>query len=328
LHVSYHTVADVDYNSLIPRQLKADEISAQGPDMSLNNLIEYNKADCLGLLEKADTAELWDVFLEGQAKLFFDSEVQWFANADWWQSSKRILEIGCGNGAYIAKIADQFQGKKFLGIEKLPLSVAQAQERNSRDNVTFREGDAEVFEPQLIDSADIILFRLVLQHLNDPVIALKEAARYLSTNGHVLIIDAYDKARRTSHPITAIDEALALAAESQLKNRSGNRRITLDLLQTFEDGKSPLSGLYEVVFSNLDAKGNIFCGGIQSKGKRAREIYFNYGLLFLTLVHRTYQVPVNLDKAYEELKSYREDKEAWSSMGMHLLVLKKKSNRI
>lgn len=328
MDADYHMVSNIEYNYLISSQLKADEISDEEADMSFNNLIEYDKADCLELLGKADTAELWDVFLEGQTKLFFDSEVQWIANADWWQSSKRILEIGCGNGAYLAKLADQFQGKKFLGIEKLPLSVAQAQERNSRDSVIFREGDAEVFDPQLIDSADIILFRLVLQHLNDPMIALKAAARYLSSNGYVLIIDVYDKARRTSHPITAIDEAVALAAESQLKKQNGNRRITLDLLQALEDGKSPLSELYEVIFSNLDAKGNILCGGIQSKGERARELYFNYGLLFLTLVHRTYQVPVNLDKAYEELKSYREDEGAWSSMGMHLLVLKKKNNSI
>lgn len=313
---------------MIASQLKVDEISAEEPNMSLSNLIEYDKAGCLELLEKTDTAELWDVFLEVQAKLFFDSEVQWIANADWWQSSKRILEVGCGNGAYLAKLADRFQGKKFLGIEKLPLSVAQAQERNSRDNVIFREGDAEVFDPQLIESADIILFRLVLQHLNDPMIALKEAARYLSSNGYVLIIDACDKARKTSHPITAIDEALVLAAESQLKKGNGNRRITLDLLQTLEEEKSPLSDLYGVVFSNLGLEGNILCEVARTQGARARELYFNYGLLFLTLVHRTYQVPVNLDKAYDELQSYREDEGACSSMGMHLLVLKKKNNTI
>jgi SAM-dependent methyltransferase len=206
-------------------------ISYLEADVSLSNLIQYEKATCIERLEKADTTELWDVFLEGQATLFFDTEFQWIAKGDWWAPSERILEIGSGNGAYLSRLADQFHEKTFQGVEILPLSVNQANEHYAKDNLAFREGNAEIFDTRLIDSADIVLFRLTLQHLKDSSVALKNAADYLAPNGYVLIVDACDMAKRTSHPISALDEALHLVAETQNKNGKGNRKVTLELLQ-------------------------------------------------------------------------------------------------
>lgn len=292
--------------------------------MSLRNLIQYDKATCIERLEKANTAELWDVFLEGQAALFFDAEFRWISNGDWWDTSARILEIGSGNGAYLSRLADQFDAKTFRGVEILPLSVNQANEHYARDNLTFREGDAEVFDAQLMDSADIVLFRLTLQHLKDSSTALKNAANYLSANGYVLIIDACDMAKRTSHPIFALEEALRLVAQTQNKNGNGNRKVTLELLQSLEKGESCLSDLYEVAFSNLDGSGNMLCDTIRFEGAEGKRLYFNHSLLFLNLLHRTYQIPVDLHKAYDELIAYFRDEHAWSTPGMHYLVLKKK----
>lgn len=293
-------------------------------DMSLSNLIEYDKASCLEHLEKATDAELWDALLEGQTKLFFDYESRWIAKEDWWHSAKRVLEIGCGNGAFLSKLATRFPNKTYLGIEKRPLALEQAQERHSKEHIIFSEGDAEVFDPRLIDSADVVFFRLVLQHLNDPILALKHVTQYLSSNGYVIIIDVCDKAKKTSHRITAIEDALALVAEMQEKKGKGNRAITLGLLKTLEDENSTISQLYELVFSNLDAEGNILSEIMRVEGERDRQLYSNNGLLFFTLLNRTYHVPINLDKGYDELKAYHEDEEAWTSMGMHTLILKKK----
>jgi len=291
--------------------------------MTLNHLIDQDKQNCLQTLENATDAQLWDAILEGQAKLLFDSEYSWIANENWWAPTKRVLEIGSGNGAFLLTLAGNAPEKSYLGIEKLPKSLEKAYANNKRTNVVFREGDAEVFDERLVDSADVVIFRLVLQHLNDPVLALQYAAQY--SKDYVLIIDAYDKARRTSHPITAMDEAVDLVAHQQrLQNAPGNRRISLDLLETLQNKTSPLSDLYEVVFSNLDTEGNLLKEMIRFEGKSARELFTNNVLLFLTLVNRTYHVPVNVDKAYDELQEYLKDDEAWSSAGMHYLVLRKK----
>lgn len=300
-------------------------LSCLEANVSLSNLIEYDKVTCLERLEKAEDAELWDFFLAGQAKLFFDSEFQWILKQVWWQQSERILEIGSGNGAYLSKLSNKFQEKTFLGIEKLSKFVTQANVLYAKDKLAFREGDAEIFDTQLINSADIVLFRLTLQHLQDSTTALKNASHYITSNGYVFIIDSCDMAMRTSHSITAIDEALQLVAECQSKQGKGNRKVTLELLQSLESEKSPLSNLYEVVFSNLDAAGNILCDSIRFEGERDRRIYFNHSLLFLNLLHRTYQIPIDLNKAYNELQAYIEDEGAWTSPGIHFLVLKRKS---
>ena len=171
----------------------------------------------------------------------------------------------------------------------------------------------------------MVIFRLTLQHLQDSTVALQNAAQYVSVNGYVLIIDSCDTAHRTSHPISAIDEALQLVAEAQSSKGKGNRRITLELLQGLESATSPLGSLYEVVFSNLDAEGNILCDITRFEGEQNRRLFFNHGLLFLTLLHRTYQIPVDLCKGYHELKAYVADKGAWTSLGSHCLVLKRKT---
>ena len=293
--------------------------------MSLNNLVESDRGTCLNQLGKATDAQLWDNFLEGQAKLFFDQEFIWITKEIWWQEAKNVLEIGSGNGAYLYRLSRQSQDKIFKGIEKLSQLVKQANEHYAGAHLVFQERDAEIFDYQLVGSADIVLFRLTLQHLKDPVAALKNAAEYLPSNGYILIIDSCDRAKRTSHPIPAIDEALQLVAEVQKKAGKGNRAVTLELLQTLEAKTSPLSEFFEVISSNLDIHGNIISDSIRFEGKQNRMLYFNHSLLFLNLLHRTYHIPIDLNRAYTELQSYLNDENAWTSPGMHFLVLKKRS---
>lgn len=301
-------------------------LSCVEASVALNNLIEIDKVTCLEELTKATDADLWDAFLEGQTQLFFESESSWIAKGDWWDEARDILEIGSGNGAYLYALSQKFQNKIFKGIEKLDQPVKQANELYAWSNLIFQKGDAEVFDDQLIGSADIVLFRLTLQHLKHPLAALENAFHYLSSNGYVAIIDSHDMAASSSHPISAIEEALALVAEAQKRSdNDGNRRVTFDLLQALESQQSPLNHFYEVVSSNLDVHGNVVGDCVRFQGERDRRRYFNHGLLFLTLVNRAYHIPVDLNKAYDELQNYLNDKNAWTSPGMHFLVLKKKT---
>ena len=114
----------------------------------LSDLIKTDKTTCLEELEKAADAQLWDVFLEGQSNLFFDSEFAWIAKGIWWKEAKNILEIGSGNGAYLYKLSQQFQDRMYKGIEKLSQPVKDANERCAGANLIFHEGDAEVFDEQ------------------------------------------------------------------------------------------------------------------------------------------------------------------------------------
>lgn len=307
---------------LISLVLTCTSLNAEG---SLRNLIEYDKTTCLEQLEKASKEELWDAFLEGQAKLFIDSEIQWIADQDWFQKAQNILEIGSGNGAYLSKLAEKFQDKTFHGIEKLPLSVIQSNKRYSSNALVFEQGNAEVFNDKLVHSSDIVLFRLTLQHLEAPLAALYNAWHYLSAEGHVLIIDSCDLAKKSSHPIAELDKALKLISKLQKENGKGNRQIALEILAMLESNQSPLNEFYDVTFSNLVRKGNIQHEIICLKGEENRKLYFNHSLLFLRLLSITYEIPVKMDKLYDELKAYLKDENAWIIPGMHFLVLKRKN---
>jgi len=164
---------------------------------SLRNLLEGDKIVCLDQLERASKEDLWDAFLEGQAKLFFESEIKWLTNQTWFQQAKNVLEFGSGNGAYLSQLAERFQDKTFHGIEKLHSSVITSNKYYSNEKVLFEHGDAEVFNDQLISSSDIVLFRLTLQHLGKPLIALNNTWHYLSSQGYVFIIDSCDLAKKT-----------------------------------------------------------------------------------------------------------------------------------
>ncbi len=294
--------------------------------VELNHLIECNKSECFEKLKTTKDEELWSIFLEGQTHLFFNSEANWIRKGEWWQKAQHILELGSGDGSYLNKLSDMFQNKTFTGIEILSTSVEHANAKYAKKHLHYEEGNAEIYNPQFKNSADLILFRLTLQHLKDPILALKHAADYLSSDGYVVIIESFDEVKQTSHPISAIDNALNLAAEIQKSKGKGNRKISFELFQGIEEGNSPLGELFEVAYSNLDLDRNVRGDTVRFEGEKDRKQYFNHNILFAELLHRTYQIPVDLNKAYDELQNYLKDEEAWTSPGEHFLVLKKKSS--
>jgi len=305
-------------------QIRAQHVGCnlEEKPVSLANLFEGDQQGCLELIAQASTEEMWGVFLIMQTDLFFPNELPLIERGAWWQRSQRILDLGSGNGAYLHKLAERFPEKSFLGIDKLPDPVEKAVQRYAQNNLSFQVGDAEIFQEDLEGLFDLVLFRLTLQHLRDPLAALKNAARYLAPGGHILIIDSCDEARSSNHPIPSVDKALQWVADLQQKAGKGNRKITLELMQALENHTSPLSHLYAIAYSNLDSQGQ---GG---KDKiwfgKTTPLFCNQGLLFLQLLHRVFGAPVDFQAALEEFHEYFDDKEAKSSPGTHCLVLCKK----
>jgi|GEM_PF-3781081 len=72
-------------------------------------------------------------------------------------ASKKYSRYRSGSSDYLAMLANQFQEKTVQGIEKLPLSVKQANERYAKEKLNFQEGDAKVFNNQLLNSAEAVI---------------------------------------------------------------------------------------------------------------------------------------------------------------------------
>ena len=102
-----------------------------------------------------------------------------------------ILDVGCGPGTITADFAALVPGGHVVGLEHAPEVLDQARntavERGLK-NVKFEVGDVHALEyPN--DTFDIVHAHQVLQHLSDPIRALREMCRVVKPSGIVAARD-------------------------------------------------------------------------------------------------------------------------------------------
>lgn len=97
-------------------------------------------------------------------------------------SDKRVLEVGCSSG-YVSR-ALQERGCRVTGIELDLAAAAEAKRWCERVLV----GDIESLDLGALESGyDVLLLADVLEHLRDPVVALRRLRPLLSPTGYAVI---------------------------------------------------------------------------------------------------------------------------------------------
>ena len=103
----------------------------------------------------------------------------------------RVLDVGCGPGTITVDLAALVPGGYVTGIDAAGDVLAQARqeaERRGQRNVAFDTGD--VYRPDFADGTfDVVHAHQVLQHLTDPVAALREMRRVCRPGGIVAARD-------------------------------------------------------------------------------------------------------------------------------------------
>ena len=92
----------------------------------------------------------------------------------------RLLEIGCGSGAYLDQMAAQ--GWQVEGLESSPEAAAKAASRGHK----VRVGRLEDL-PASGGPFDLIVGWMVLEHLHDPVLALRNLASWTAPGGSLAL---------------------------------------------------------------------------------------------------------------------------------------------
>jgi glycosyltransferase involved in cell wall biosynthesis/2-polyprenyl-3-methyl-5-hydroxy-6-metoxy-1,4-benzoquinol methylase len=96
--------------------------------------------------------------------------------------ASRILDVGCGEGV-LGQLLLERGATEVVGIEAEPAAAAAARKRLSR----VFPGDVEVMDLPFDDGYfDCIVLADVLEHLRDPLAALKKLKRHLSDSGTVV----------------------------------------------------------------------------------------------------------------------------------------------
>jgi SAM-dependent methyltransferase len=126
-----------------------------------------------------------------------------------------LLDVGCGPGSITVDLARRLAPGTVVGIdrEEEPLGIARAEAAAAGlANVRFEVGDA--YRLDFADeSFDIVHAHQVLQHLGDPVAALREMRRVCRPGGVVAARDSDYAAKTWYPPDPRLDRWLTLYEE-------------------------------------------------------------------------------------------------------------------
>lgn len=92
-----------------------------------------------------------------------------------------VVDVGCGSGAHLAELRDL--GWNTVGVEPSDTAALAARERLGLDVRTGTLEDAAI--PQ--GYANVVLLRMVLEHVRDPRRTLAEARRILKPGGRIIV---------------------------------------------------------------------------------------------------------------------------------------------
>lgn len=123
----------------------------------------------------------------------------------------RLLEVGCGVGAVLAVLGQEFPGVSLTGvdIEAKQLEFARGHLERSGIEATLLQADALAL-PFGDESFDHVWMMWFLEHIADPPAVLREAKRVLLPEGAITAIEV-DYSTVRAEPSTPAIEALAHA---------------------------------------------------------------------------------------------------------------------
>lgn len=143
----------------------------------------------------SQSARDWDQVLDDQVDLLFADELAFLRALPEWIAAARVIDAGCGNGSYLAKLAAFFPDKDYLGVDLSPELTGLARHRHP--SLPIVTGD---FFQASVAPADLIVMRFLVQHLGDFGAILRRAKALLRPGGSLIVVEA-DLARSQIAPL-------------------------------------------------------------------------------------------------------------------------------
>lgn len=96
-----------------------------------------------------------------------------------------VLDAGSGSGYGSAILAES--ASRVIAVDNSPEAIEYASERYPRDNIEYILGDLTTIDLSDFGPFDVIAFFEVVEHLNEPQIALQKLRDTIHQDGHLLL---------------------------------------------------------------------------------------------------------------------------------------------
>jgi ubiquinone/menaquinone biosynthesis C-methylase UbiE len=107
------------------------------------------------------------------------------------RSGQSLLDVGCGPGTITVDLARRVAPGRVVGIDRSAEVIAQARAQAEREGVPVELAVGDVYALDFADASfDIVHAHQVLQHLTDPVAALRAMRRVTRPGGTVAARDS------------------------------------------------------------------------------------------------------------------------------------------
>jgi SAM-dependent methyltransferase len=140
-------------------------------------------------------------------------------------AGSRVLEAGCGIGAQTVTLAANSPGASIVSVDISEESISQADQRVRAAgiaNVLFQQAD--IFHlPFPAQSFDHVFVCFVLEHLKEPLAALKKLKAYLRPGGTITVIEG-DHGSACFYPDSDAAQA-AIHCQVELQSRAGGNAL-------------------------------------------------------------------------------------------------------
>lgn len=128
--------------------------------------------------------------LKAQVELFWEKELKHYMEFGL-SDGMAIVELGSGPGFVTEKVLEKFPNASITGVEIDPILVDYSKQYLAQKEFSNYEViQKSIMETELMENSfDFAITRLVLEHLPDPLHAVREVYRILKPGGKAIFID-------------------------------------------------------------------------------------------------------------------------------------------